>query len=265
MAASPDLGAMASEIWTFVSTDPSLRGILHNIGALCVLLLSLGVFLRREGDGAWLPSRAAAPAKRACEVWFLGWGVVWIACFAVVIALRPYDAWEHEGYFLFMLALMSPLLLQPVVLPSLTCDQGKRLTERYSFKANLWIFVFGFVGNYWYTHYFYNVLKASYTFKSWDLNGVPIPMYFATHFYFCFYHTLSNMALRKVPCPCRRSCLSCFGLALPHAPLRAGGDDIRRRLGALVLLSRPGKSRSIASKKRAHAHKHTPVDDKSMV
>ena len=23
-------------------------------------------------------------------------------------------------------------------------------------------------------------------------------MYFATHFYFCFYHTLSNMALRKV-------------------------------------------------------------------
>ena len=29
--------------------------------------------------------------------------------------------------------------------------------ERYSFKANLWIFIFGFIGNYWYTHYFYNV------------------------------------------------------------------------------------------------------------
>ncbi len=41
-----------------------------------------------------------------------------------------------------------------------------------------------------------------------DLNGVPIPMYFATHFYFCFYHTLSNMALRKVVL---------YSLFLPHA------------------------------------------------
>eukprot|EP00471_Norrisiella_sphaerica_P013634 CAMPEP_0184501566 /NCGR_PEP_ID=MMETSP0113_2-20130426/48040_1 /TAXON_ID=91329 /ORGANISM="Norrisiella sphaerica, Strain BC52" /LENGTH=165 /DNA_ID=CAMNT_0026890375 /DNA_START=523 /DNA_END=1020 /DNA_ORIENTATION=+ len=32
---------------------------------------------------------------------------------------------------------------------------------------------------------------------SWDLNGVPIPMYLATHFYFCFYHVLSNLALRR--------------------------------------------------------------------
>lgn len=30
------------------------------------------------------------------------------------------------------------------------------------------------------------------------MNGVPIAMFFATHFYFCFYHTLSNMALHKV-------------------------------------------------------------------
>eukprot|EP00960_Hanusia_phi_P034798 751289-Hanusia_phi.AAC.6 len=33
--------------------------------------------------------------------------------------------------------------------------------------------------------------------KSWDVNGVPIPMFFATHFYFTFYHALSNMAIRK--------------------------------------------------------------------
>jgi cycloeucalenol cycloisomerase len=31
-----------------------------------------------------------------------------------------------------------------------------------------------------------------------DINGVPFPMIMATHFYFTFYHTLSNMALRKV-------------------------------------------------------------------
>ena len=67
----------------------------------------------------------------------------------------------------------------------------------YAFKANVWVAIFGFIGNYWYTHYFYNVLEASYTMPSWDINGVPIPMFFATHFYFCFYHVLSNMAIRK--------------------------------------------------------------------
>ena len=49
-----------------------------------------------------------------------------------------------------------------------------------------------------YTHYFYSVLKAEYTFPSWDLNGVPIPMFFATHFYFTLYHTLAACALRRV-------------------------------------------------------------------
>ncbi len=60
-----------------------------------------------------------------------------------------------------------------------------------------------------YTHYFYNVMKASYSFRSWDVNGVPIAMFFATHFYFTLYFTLSNMTLHKVgrlplPPPCNR-------------------------------------------------------------
>jgi len=35
------------------------------------------------------------------------------------------------------------------LLPSLTCDEDKPLLQRYSFKANLWMLVFGFIGNYW--------------------------------------------------------------------------------------------------------------------
>lgn len=162
------------------------------------MLFSLSLFLKRKGQGTWLPRQDTAPAKRACEIWFLGYGVFWIACFMVIIAARLYDDWGREGYFVVLGGLMSPLVLQPILFPSLTCDQGKPIVERYSFKANIWMLIFGFIGNYWYTHYFYNVLKASYSMKSWDLNGVPIPMFFATHFYFCFYHTLSNLALRKV-------------------------------------------------------------------
>ena len=49
-----------------------------------------------------------------------------------------------------------------------------------------------------YTHYFYVVLKAEYTLPSFDLNGVPIPMFLYTHFYFSLYHTLASMALRSI-------------------------------------------------------------------
>ena len=78
-------------------------------------------------------------------------------------------------------------------------------------KANLWIAVFSFVGNYWYTHYFYGVLNARYTFDAHRLNDVPIALYFMTHAYFMFYHVLSNCAPRRV-----RS----FGSNARRAPVR---------------------------------------------
>ncbi|KAH8090235.1 hypothetical protein JL720_6549 [Aureococcus anophagefferens] len=71
------------------------------------------------------------------------------------------------------------------------------MAERYSFKANVWLAIFGFVGNYWYTHYFYSVLGAAYTMPAWRQRRA-VAMFFATHFYFCFYHVLSNAALRKI-------------------------------------------------------------------
>merc|ERR1719160_1386646 len=94
-------------------------------------------------------------------------------------------------------SLALPFLLQPWVWP-LPAEKNLGLTQRYSFKANLWIAIFSFIGNYWYTHYFYNVLKASYTFPAHRLNDVPIALYFATHFYFVTYHSFSNLMLRRI-------------------------------------------------------------------
>lgn len=65
-------------------------------------------------------------------------------------------------------------------------------------QANAWVAIFGFVGNYWYTHYFYRVLLANYTFEAHRLNDVPISMFLMTHAYFMFYHALANGALRFV-------------------------------------------------------------------
>jgi len=184
----------------FIVTDRALHEVLATISACLVLLLSIAVFLERKPvptNSAWLPPQADSPAKRACEIWFLSYGCIWIMAFGVVIATGFYETMDKIHYMYLCVGLASPLLLQPLVAPSVTRDEGKPFWDRYCVKANLWIAIFSFIGNYWYTHYFYNVLKASYTFKSWDLNGVPIPLFFATHFYFTFYHTLSNMALRK--------------------------------------------------------------------
>lgn len=186
----------------------------------CALATLASQLERGPKAGTWFPP-PSNPAKAATERWFLAYGAVWISVFAVVIGLQLYTLFDRPHYLALCGGLALPLLLQPVLAPSLTGDSGKPLIERYSFKANLWIAIFGFIGNYWYTHYFYSVLKADYTMPSWDLNGVPIPMYFATHFYFTFYHTLSNCALRKVystyrPCTTRTLFVVTLVLAMSY-------------------------------------------------
>ena len=86
--------AALREAAEFAASDASLRQIYAVIGALCLLLASLSLRLSPDkGAGSWLPSKEAAQAKRACEIWFLGYGVFWIVCFAVIIAARLYDNW----------------------------------------------------------------------------------------------------------------------------------------------------------------------------
>jgi cycloeucalenol cycloisomerase len=62
-----------------------------------------------------------------------------------------------------------------VVLPALLQPKSERIKvwhQRHWVKANVWIAIFSFIGNYFWTHYFYEVLGASYTFPSWRLNNV---------------------------------------------------------------------------------------------
>ena len=107
-----------------------------------------------------------------------------------------------------MIVLVSPLVLQPIFFP-LDAEKNFALFDRYSFKANVWIAIFSFIGNYWYTHYFYSVLKAEYLFPAHRLNDVPIALFLATHFYFVTYHTFSNLILRKIETTYENNCLRC--------------------------------------------------------
>ena len=168
------------------------------LGAFIALIWLLSHLPQRAaaGQSRWLPSTDNA-AKRQFEQWALGYSAVWISAFGVVVVTKAYQRFDANSYMALCTTLALPYLLQPLVYP-LPAEKNLPLWLRYSFKANLWVAIFSFIGNYWYTHYFYSVLQARYTFPSHRLNNVPIALFFATHFYFVTYHSLSNVILRKV-------------------------------------------------------------------
>ena len=183
---------------------PPLVSLAHFAGIFTGLLLLLALQRPSAQPGCWLPP--ASSKKRAYEAWVLRYSVVWMGVFAVVIALQLYEHLDAMGYFVLCGGLALPLALQPLVAP-FEGDGGKkdkkkaaaaRLGASHAARAQCWVAVFGFIGNYWYTHYFYCVLRARYTMPAWRLNDVPIAMFLATHFYFTSYHVLANLPLRYV-------------------------------------------------------------------
>uniref|UniRef100_A0A7S1FD00 Uncharacterized protein n=1 Tax=Noctiluca scintillans TaxID=2966 RepID=A0A7S1FD00_NOCSC len=160
-----------------------------------VLLATLYPFLGKRSR----PDVAATLAKRKCETWFLQYAVFWVVCFTLIIGLQLFEAMGKWSYLGVCGGLAAPLLLQPIIAPAITGEAGVPLLQRHCTKANCWLAIYSFLGNYWGTHYFYCVLGARYTLlflPDHQLNGVALCMYFATHFYFALYHALGNRLLR---------------------------------------------------------------------
>jgi cycloeucalenol cycloisomerase len=175
------------------------------MGTMLAMLAGLVSLQTRLPDAdrvsSFLPSIETQPSKRAYELFVASYTPVWIFCFAIIIAFQLYEQFTAVTYLQVCGGLALPFVLQPLVLPTAgfqSPDSKRPFWERYALKANLWLAVYSFIGNYWYTHYFYSVLKAAYTMPSHRLNNVPIAMFLATHFYFSTYHFLSNALLRKV-------------------------------------------------------------------
>lgn len=176
----------------------------ETVMAILLALLGFGIYLFSftltkkdeliSGNFLPLPSNIQ---KRQFEIYALKYTAIWILIFGVVIVTKSFLWFSANDYMALCVTLSLPFLLQPILAP-LESERNLPLTSRYSFKANVWIAIFSFIGNYWYTHYFYSVLKAKYTFPSHRLNDVPIALFFATHFYFVTYHSLSNLLLRKI-------------------------------------------------------------------
>lgn len=121
------------------------------------------------GGGRWL---AADPSKRWAEVFYLAYSPFWILwALCVLVPLALYEHLDEWGYLLVGLAAALPCAVVPLLVPG-AADRGRPLAERFWVKANVWMLIFGFVGNYFWTHYFYTLLGAAYTLPSFRLNGV---------------------------------------------------------------------------------------------
>ncbi|KAK6924698.1 hypothetical protein RJ641_009024, partial [Dillenia turbinata] len=143
----------------------------------------------------WL---AQKKSKRWGELFFLLYTPFWLTlCLGIVVPYKLYENFTELEYLLIGLVSAVPSFLIPMIFVS-KADNALNWKDRYWVKASLWIIIFSYVGNYFWTHYFFTVLGASYTFPSWRMNNVPHTTFLLTHVCFLFYHVTSNMTLRRL-------------------------------------------------------------------
>lgn len=115
---------------------------------------------RTKHGGSFLPLE---PSKRAYEIYTMVYTPIWIFGFGCIVAFGWYKHFDAWSYIYVCVGLALPNLLQPIVFPSAgsnSPDASRPLLERYSFKANLWLAMYSFIGNYWYTHCKWTVKPA---------------------------------------------------------------------------------------------------------
>lgn len=144
--------------------------------------------------------KAANKSKAYGETFILYYSAIWIAFLGAIVMFGWYEKFSPNDYLLVGIGIAFPCLIGPLLLAG---DDEKRLPvlERYIVKANIFIFILGYIGNHFYTHYFYDVLGMRYTGplgpgEGIEINAVPVSMFLFTHPYFMTYHILATPVLR---------------------------------------------------------------------
>jgi len=137
---------------------------------------------------------------------------------AVIVVTKAFESFSANDYLAVGVVIALPSTVLPMWFQP-SSEVAKPWWQRHWVKANVWLGILAFVGSYFWTHYFYTLLGAQYTFRTYCLNTVPIAMYLPAHAYFCLYHSATNMALR-------RWYTSHTYAVLPHAALRTAGTCV---------------------------------------
>lgn len=144
------------------------------------------------------PWESADPSRRAFERRALPLAASSLV--ALLVGLFGSGAYVYCGRWAYLgvaVVLTAPSVLAPFVAPP-AVDVGRPLRDRFGVKATLWLAIFGFVGNWFWSHYFYTLLGATYTFDAHALNGAPVVAYLLTHVYFLVYHIAAAAVLRRL-------------------------------------------------------------------
>jgi cycloeucalenol cycloisomerase len=163
------------------------------------------VAVAAPGTARWL---SANPDKAWGEKFFLAYTPIWMTAFGLYQRSRIGDGMGDVGNFLLVFAIFAPVWLVPVWIQD-TRALGLRWWETYSFKLNVWIFIFAWVGSYFLSEYFFDVMGMVYHFPHlrWTFDSallgsgkqvVPVVMYLSAHYFFLTYHTTAVIVLRRV-------------------------------------------------------------------
>lgn len=146
-------------------------------------------------ESSWF---AADPSKAYYEKLSLTWAPLSMICLlAGVLGTPLYKYCDRNSYLAITVVGCLPGFVIPIVFPC-KADRTRPYSQRFWVKGSLWIAIFGFYGNYFWTHYFYELLGAEYLFDSYRLNDVPLVTFTATFFYFTFYFNFVSVLLRRV-------------------------------------------------------------------
>jgi cycloeucalenol cycloisomerase len=148
------------------------------------------------------------PDKAWAEKFFLIYSPIWMLQVFLGMALGISRKVGDVGALIQALLVALPLVIVPLVMRR-ESRTGKRWHQTYWFKANLYIFIFSFIGNYFGSEYFFDVLGMVYNYPQLHLNfdsallgtgeqKVPVIMFFMTQAYFMTYHTSAVVVLRRL-------------------------------------------------------------------
>jgi cycloeucalenol cycloisomerase len=160
----------------------------------------------RAGSAArWF---SANPSKAWGERFFLAYTPCWIVAFGLYQRSGVSERLGDLGNLLITAAIAAPL----VAVPALVRDErplGRPWYRTYWFKFALWTFVFAWIGSYFLTEYFFDVLGMVYHFPqlTWTFDSelvgsgrqqVPLIMYLHAWYFFATYHTGSVIVMRRI-------------------------------------------------------------------
>lgn len=145
--------------------------------------------------------------KARAEKFFLIYSPIWMLSMAVMMLTGWDKQFGDTALLLHGVSVALPLLVVPWLLWGRTSDAP--FYQSYWFKANLYMLVFGFFGNYFGSEYFFDVLGMVYVYPNATTvldssllgsgeQSVPFIMYLYTHAYFMTYHTSAIVVLRRI-------------------------------------------------------------------